>query len=224
MSSQVQIILQQVNDELEVMGLLLTENPHLELGSQLEIINKLLSSLSHTQHNLTSTLSDVFTIERDVVTANAYLQLVASFDEAISFIQTVKINHYGSLENTSEAFRLVKKCYHHLLILNEHCNFAVIEGHIKETTLSPAEEKSLPQTNQTTQQISRVNLFKLLMSSFSQEELEELSFYLGVNYDDLPGDNRKKKARELIEYLERSNQIQDLVNLIQELRPKVPLE
>ncbi|MCB8944531.1 MAG: hypothetical protein H6658_12345 [Ardenticatenaceae bacterium] len=226
MPSQVQIILQQVNDELESVGLLLTENPHLELGSQPEVINDLLSSLIHTQNSLTSTFNNIFTIERDVVTANDYLKLVASFDEAIFFIQEVKATRYGSLENTSKAFGLIEKCHNHFLILIGHCNFTVLDEQLnsKEAAILPTQEKLVLQPDQAAQQISRVSLFKLLMSHFSQEELEELSFYLNVTYDDLSGDNRKKKARELIGYLERSNQIQDLVDLIQELRPQISIE
>ena len=223
MSSQVQIVLQQVNDELKGVGLLLTENPHLELGSQPEVINNLLSSLNYAQHNLTSTLSDVFTLEQDVVTANAYLQLMASFDEAISFIQAVKVTHYGSLENTSNVFGLVEKCYHHLLILSDHCKSVEADGQSndKEIALSPAEKKQRLLPNSRTNEMSLKTLFGILLNKFNQEELKELCFHLDIPYDDLSGGNRRAKARELVEYLERVNRIQDLVDLIRELRPQI---
>ena len=44
---------------------------------------------------------------------------------------------------------------------------------------------------------------------------------LGIDYDDLPGEGKAAKARELIEYLDRRDRIRQLVIVGRELRPDI---
>jgi hypothetical protein len=46
-------------------------------------------------------------------------------------------------------------------------------------------------------------LRQILATRFSESELRTLCFDLGIDYDDLPGQEKASKARELIAYLER---------------------
>lgn len=54
-------------------------------------------------------------------------------------------------------------------------------------------------------------LRELLASHFNEEELKTLAADLGIEFDDLPGNGRIGKIRELISYVVRRNQLDDLV-------------
>ena len=60
-----------------------------------------------------------------------------------------------------------------------------------------------------------------LADHFSDSELRDVCFDLGVNYDDLTGQNKADKARELVAYLDRRGHIQDLLVLCARLRPHI---
>lgn len=66
-----------------------------------------------------------------------------------------------------------------------------------------------------------VRLRQILVERFDDEELKTLSYDLGVDYGDLRGTTAAAKARELVGYLERRNQLQDLVQLGKLRRPHV---
>jgi len=66
-----------------------------------------------------------------------------------------------------------------------------------------------------------VRLRETLAAYFDAGELRTLCFDLGVDYDDLPGEGKGNKARELIAYLERRDRLPELVRMCQGLRPHV---
>jgi hypothetical protein len=66
------------------------------------------------------------------------------------------------------------------------------------------------------------DLRPMLEESFDESELRTLCFDLGVNYDDLPGEGKSSKARELISYLERRGRIRELVDYATRVRPNKP--
>lgn len=69
----------------------------------------------------------------------------------------------------------------------------------------------------------RMRMLRLLTTHFGEEELRDLCFYLEeVDFDSLPGRGKSAKARELILYLERRNQLGVLQELGREVRPDVP--
>ena len=55
---------------------------------------------------------------------------------------------------------------------------------------------------------------------FNHEELRELCFILECEYDDLSGQAKYSKARELVLYLDRRNRLGELQNVVLQLRPK----
>lgn len=61
----------------------------------------------------------------------------------------------------------------------------------------------------------------VLRNRFNQSELRDLCFDLGVDYEDLPGNGRADKARELVAYLDRRNQIPGLVTAGRRVRPDI---
>ncbi len=70
----------------------------------------------------------------------------------------------------------------------------------------------------------RVELHQKLTNHFNESELRTLCFGLGVDYDDLPGQGKADKARELILYFERCGQIVALVQNCARLRSHVSWE
>jgi len=69
--------------------------------------------------------------------------------------------------------------------------------------------------------MERLKLHRNLTDYFSEGELRTLCFYMGVDYDDLPGQGKADKARELISYLERRSSIRELVEICSTQRPDV---
>ena len=68
----------------------------------------------------------------------------------------------------------------------------------------------------------RTKLRLILVKRFNVEELRTLCFDLGaVEYDDLSGQGRADKSRELIHYLERRERIPELTALIKKMRPDI---
>ena len=63
------------------------------------------------------------------------------------------------------------------------------------------------------------SLFKLMTSSFNEEELKTLCFYLDVEYDALTGEGKEGKLRELILFFRRKDRIDEFVYEVGELRP-----
>ena len=61
----------------------------------------------------------------------------------------------------------------------------------------------------------------ILTSKFNQSELKNLCFDLGIDYDDLPGETKSDKARELIEYLDNRDQISRLIEVLKSRRPDI---
>jgi hypothetical protein len=62
-------------------------------------------------------------------------------------------------------------------------------------------------------------LRQILDTKFSKGELRTLCFDLGVDYEDLLGEGKASKARELVIYLERRDRIPGLVELGSQRRP-----
>lgn len=71
-----------------------------------------------------------------------------------------------------------------------------------------------------TEQLAQLR--QLLANRFSDGELRDLCFDLGVDYEGLPGAGKADKARELVAYMERRGQLTDLVRVGRHSRPDVP--
>lgn len=72
--------------------------------------------------------------------------------------------------------------------------------------------------------LQKPRLFELLTERCDEEEIRTFCFKLGLDYDDLRGDSKKSKARELIDYLSRRERLSELVILIRKERPDIPLD
>jgi hypothetical protein len=60
-----------------------------------------------------------------------------------------------------------------------------------------------------------------LVEYFSDEELNTLFFSLGEDYENLPGDAKEGKAREIIRYFQRRGRLSELIAECIKLRPQV---
>ncbi len=70
-------------------------------------------------------------------------------------------------------------------------------------------------------QQQRIQLRQLLTERFSDEELHTLCFDLGIAYDDLAGQGRAAKVRELLDYLDRHAQFSQLAEIGPKVRPDI---
>jgi hypothetical protein len=97
-----------------------------------------------------------------------------------------------------------------------HSKLATVIGRLQSDGRSSSTPRShLPNAAS----VDRIKLYELLDKSFSIDELNELVFYLGVNYEDLPGNSRVAKLRELILYAERHSKFDILIQTVDRLRP-----
>jgi hypothetical protein len=64
-------------------------------------------------------------------------------------------------------------------------------------------------------------LHGILLASFNREELRQLCFKLGIDFDDLEGTTRTAKARELLLYFWRQGRLPDLAAAVKNERPQV---
>lgn len=64
-------------------------------------------------------------------------------------------------------------------------------------------------------------LLKLITEGFDEEELKDICFNSGVDYDTVPGKDKKSKAREIIIYFMRRNRLRELIKMGQNMRPDI---
>lgn len=67
-------------------------------------------------------------------------------------------------------------------------------------------------------------LLRALIDLFSEQDLRDFCFDLRVDYENLPGQSKKDKARELIIFFDRRRRMNVLVTGFQEHRPHVSLD
>lgn len=76
----------------------------------------------------------------------------------------------------------------------------------------------------TSKQRQLVEIHQVLTNRFDDAELRTLCFHLkhlGLEYDDLLGEGKSNKARELVAFFDRREQIPELVQAIKNLRPDI---
>lgn len=69
----------------------------------------------------------------------------------------------------------------------------------------------------------RLDLLNTLTTKFDENELESISFALGIDYQSLSGTNKVAKARSLILFLEQRGRMDDLLATCKRMRPDVSL-
>jgi len=69
-----------------------------------------------------------------------------------------------------------------------------------------------------------IKLHQILNERFNSAEVHTLCFYLGLDYDDLPGESKVNKVEELILFYKRREKIPFLVQTISGIRPDIDFE
>lgn len=94
---------------------------------------------------------------------------------------------------------------------------AVLIRQLQENSIepqwSPAGSVPLPQ------RIDKAILARRLARYFNIDEMNTLMFNLGIDDEELSGDTRQTRARELVEYAERHDQLDVLATAVGNLRP-----
>jgi hypothetical protein len=81
-----------------------------------------------------------------------------------------------------------------------------------------------PAPNRTAENVEHAYLVKLaeiLNTRFSLSELNTLAFYLSIDLDELPGEVKRRKAEELVKYLNRHQRLDELVAIGKQKRPDI---
>ena len=65
------------------------------------------------------------------------------------------------------------------------------------------------------------SLYDSILKHLDEEELRTLCFRLGVEYDDLRGEGRRYKGRELLALAQRRNQMEYLLDTLCQTHPEV---
>ena len=89
-------------------------------------------------------------------------------------------------------------------------------------TVPEVVETPQPQARQTPPGRERlIELREILASRFSDGELRDLCFDLGVDYESLAGEGKSAKAREFIAYLQRRGRLAELVSAGKQMRADI---
>lgn len=73
------------------------------------------------------------------------------------------------------------------------------------------------------EQVSMPKLRELTANYFNETELRDICFDLHVDYESLPAQGKRDKARELVAFLERGRRVDELVLTIRDQRPNLPV-
>lgn len=92
----------------------------------------------------------------------------------------------------------------------------------RPTAAPGAESATRPPAAKALEQVDRTKLRQVLADYFNEEELRDLCFELGIDYENLAGSTKSGKARELVAYCERHMRIGELAAACYRLRPQAP--
>jgi hypothetical protein len=98
---------------------------------------------------------------------------------------------------------------------NAHVYVRIIEQQRLVTAFLITEPRPFEQAD-----INLVPLLNLLDADFDLSELQDLSFLLGVDYENLGGETKRGKARELLLSMQRHGRLPDLIASCAGLRPR----
>jgi hypothetical protein len=88
---------------------------------------------------------------------------------------------------------------------------------------APPNTGTMPTTHHQRPTPSKAHVAEVLSSKFNLNEMADLSMRLGVEFEEIPGDTRSKKARELVDHLARRDRLQELIGLINSERENTGL-
>ncbi len=90
-----------------------------------------------------------------------------------------------------------------------------------EITIGRLESAGLTTTADPQVNAAKVRLFEALPAGFSREELATLAFELGLDPEEIGGQGKSARARELVEHLARRDRLGELEARVRQLRPSL---
>ncbi|KAA3661486.1 MAG: hypothetical protein DWQ04_16350 [Chloroflexi bacterium] len=66
-----------------------------------------------------------------------------------------------------------------------------------------------------------IDFLETFIEKLTLDNLRTICFKMEIDYETIDGSNKTAKARELTQYLERTNRVQDLLIILEEMRPNV---
>jgi len=94
-----------------------------------------------------------------------------------------------------------------------------VQGMLRQMQTALPNYQTTTDTN-TPDSVDMGQLVDLLQESFNEDELRTLTFDLGIDYEELAGENKDVKVRELIAYAERRNRTAELIDVAANMRPQ----
>jgi formylglycine-generating enzyme required for sulfatase activity len=146
-------------------------------------------------------------------TASWYERYPGCSHESLNYGRTYRVVRGGSWRNSCRGARTASRGRSEPQVRRPYLGFRV--------ALDADDTVSEGATSE--QVIDRVKLRERITSCFDAEELRTLCFDLKVDYDDLRGEGRAGKARELVAYFERRGRISEFVAYCRRVRPNFSL-
>jgi Effector-associated domain 7 len=84
---------------------------------------------------------------------------------------------------------------------------------------SPGKPAPQPASGASATSVDPREVVRVLVDKFSLDEIEQLAFQIKIDFDQIAGNTKQSKARELVQYLERRSRLGELVNAIRTERP-----
>ncbi|MCI0396826.1 MAG: hypothetical protein L0332_05675 [Chloroflexi bacterium] len=85
-----------------------------------------------------------------------------------------------------------------------------------ERILTPLPREHLPRLEKLNADSPHTVLRAFLIANYSLDQLEQMAAEMSVEWENIAGNSKKEKARNLLLYLYRRNQVEDLISLMQE--------
>lgn len=106
-------------------------------------------------------------------------------------------------------------------LLEDGSGFCRFRNPLYETAVRRAASEILPKTEK--HNFDRTRLREILATKFNESELKVLCSDLGIDYQYLEGTQINQKALELVTYMERRDELEQLVDAIRRARPRAQL-
>jgi hypothetical protein len=85
-----------------------------------------------------------------------------------------------------------------------------------ERILTPPPPEVLPRLEKLTPASPRASLRYYLLAHFNLEKLQKMAARLGIDWEQLEGNEKRGKVREFLQYLYRRNRVDELLDLMRE--------
>ena len=97
----------------------------------------------------------------------------------------------------------------------------ILIAQVKRLGATPDWNGAAAPVDETPAPIDETALYRKVAELFDVEEIDDLAFRLGIAPDEIEGKRRDSRARHLVQHVARRGELDDLVQLVRQLRPGV---